>query len=278
MTTGALRSAEPGTAAGPPRSLLARLRRRDRLILGWTGTVAIVLAWQLTATFELVHPTFTSSPAAVLEAAVSYLGSERGLRDLATSGQEFGLAFLLAIAVGIPVGILMGWYRRVEAVFDPVINFFYASPRIALTPLVIIWFGIGLMSKIVVIFLMAVFPIVINTASGVAGADRQLVMLGRSFSVSRLQMMRTIVLPGAVPSIIAGLRLGLGQGLIGVYVAELTAATAGVGFAMNQAGLNFQTDLVFATLFIIAGFGVLCSSALKHLERRVSKWRPELNR
>jgi len=277
MTTNTLRPAASG-ATRARRPLRTRLRRQDRVILGLIGTVAILLAWQLTATFELVHPTFTSSPGAVLEAAISYVGSERGLLDLATSGQEFGLAFLLAMGVGIPIGILMGWYRRAEALFDPIINFFYASPRIALTPLVIIWFGIGLLSKIVVIFLMAVFPIIINTAAGVAGADRQLVMLGRSFSVSRLQMMRTIVLPGAVPSIIAGLRLGLGQGLIGVYVAELTAATAGIGFSMNQAGLNFQTDLVFATLFIIAGFGVLCSSALKYVERRVGKWRPELNR
>lgn len=255
-----------------------RIRQKDRALLGLGGTVAILLAWQIAASLEWVNPRFTSSPAAVLDAAIGYLGSERGMTDLGTSGREFGLAFLLAIGVGIPLGILMGWYRRVEALFDPLINFFYASPRIALTPLVIIWFGIGLFSKVVVIFLMAVFPIIINTASGVAGADRQLVMLGRSFSVGRLQMMRTIVLPGAVPSIIAGLRLGLGQGLIGVYVAELTAATAGIGFAMNQAGLNFQTDLVFATLFIIAGFGVLCSSTLKYLERRVSKWRPELNR
>jgi NitT/TauT family transport system permease protein len=119
---------------------------------------------------------------------------------------------------------------------------------------------------------MAIFPIIINVATGVRTVDRNLINVGRGFQASNLQMLVTIALPAALPSLAAGIRLGIGQALIGVYVAELIGAVAGVGFAMNQAGSNFQVSLVFVTLFIIAGFGVVLTLIFRRIERALTKW------
>ncbi|MPZ88613.1 MAG: ABC transporter permease subunit, partial [Nitriliruptorales bacterium] len=175
------------------------------------------------------------------------------------------------------LGVLVGWYRYIEYALDPFITFLYTSPRIAFMPLLIIWLGIGLASKVAIVFLGALFPIIISTASGIKSTDADLLGVARSFNASDRQIFATIALPGAVPSIISGLRLGLAHGLIGIVVGELVAATAGVGYRMTQAGANFQTDLVFVLLGTIATVGVLLTALMRRLERRFDKWRPELH-
>src|SRR6202011_1913641 len=132
--------------------------------------------------------------------------------------------FALSIIIGLPLGILMGWYRRLNMALDPFVTFFYSIPRVALTPLLIIWFGIGINSKIAVVFLGALFAIIINAAVGVRNLDPALIKAARSFGASDAQLFRTIVLPGCVPFILAGFRLGLAHALTGVVVAELIGA------------------------------------------------------
>lgn len=244
----------------------------QRLLLGTLGVVLLIAAWQLCASLKLIDPFFTSSPVEVLKEAKTYLGSDQAVTDLSTSGKEFILGFGGAVVIGIPAGIILGWYKWVDALFDPLITFFYASPRIALTPLMIVWFGLGLTSKAVIVGLMAIFPIIINMSTGVRNVDRQLINVGRGFQASSLQTLLTIALPASLPSLAAGIRLGIGQALIGVFVAELIGATAGVGFSMNQAGSNFQISLVFVTLFIIAGFGVILTLILRRIEKTFTKW------
>lgn len=248
------------------------LRRRERLLLGLLGIAAVLSAWQLSASLHWVDPFFTSSPSQVFSAGKDYLSSPQAARDLKASGQEFLLGFAGAMVIGIPFGIVIGWFRRIEALVDPLLTFFYASPRIALTPLMIVWFGIGTESKAVIVGLMAIFPIIINVATGVRTVDRSLVNVGRGFQANSFQMLVTIALPAALPSLTAGIRLGIGQALIGVYVAELIGAVAGVGFTMNQAAANFQVSLVFVTLFILAGFGVLLTLVFRGIEKVFTKW------
>lgn len=252
--------------------------KHERLLLGAIGIIVVLLSWEITARSGLADPFFTSSPSRIGEAGVAYFASGKGWTDLKVSGVEFVFGFLLSIIIGIPLGIIMGWYSKVEALFDPLINFLYSAPRIALMPLFIIWFGIGITSKIAIIFLGSVFPIIISTIVGIKTVDHLLLNVARSYKARDYQIFRTIVLPSAVPSIISGIRLGLGHALIGVVVGEMVASTAGIGYTMNQAGASYQTDLVFFGLLLISGFGVLLTELLRRLERRFDEWRPELHR
>jgi NitT/TauT family transport system permease protein len=206
-------------------------------------------------------------------AGIDYIGSEQFLIDGRTSGIEFLSGFSLAIVVGIALGFAIAWFRRLEYFLDPIINFLYASPRIAIAPLLIIWFGIDMGSKVAIIFLMAVFPIIINTALGVRSVDHDLVELARSFNASHWQLLRTVVMPFSVPFIVTGVRIGMGVAFIGVVVGEFIASTAGIGFAIQQAASSFEVDMVFVGLVIVGVAGVLMTEALRHLEAKLARWK-----
>ena len=167
----------------------------------------------------------------------------------------------------------MGWYKRVGYAVDPFVAFFYSTPRIVLVPLLIIWFGIGIWSKIAVVFLGAVFPMIVSTMSGVRNVDASLLKAARSFGATDMQLFRTVVLPGSVPFVLTGLRLGIGHALTGVVVGELVAAQAGIGLMMATAGSTFQTSKVFAGMFIIAGSGIALTILLQKIEQRFQSWK-----
>jgi ABC-type nitrate/sulfonate/bicarbonate transport system permease component len=139
------------------------------------------------------------------------------------------------------------------------------------------WFGIGLESKVVVIFLAAVFPILLNTITGVKTADAGLLRLARSYGASSGQIFKTVVLPGALPQITTGIRLGIGLGLVGMIVAELVASTQGLGFTIQNAGGNFQMATMYVAVFTVGLAGMILTSLLRMVERRLDRWRPEVN-
>jgi len=239
------------------------------------ASVAVFLAlWELLPTLGLVKPLFTSSPSRIAAAFVT-LAQGRLPNDLRVSGSEFAAGMGLAVVVGIPFGVLLGWSGRFNAIFSPFVSALYAVPRVALMPLLILWLGIGIYSKIAVVFLGAVFPIMVNTMSGVRVLDAALVRCARSFGANDRQILATIALPSAVPFILAGLRLGVGRGLVGVIVSELIAAQAGIGHMMSIAGATFQTDKVFVGVVILALFGWGLTGLLEALERRFDSWRPQ---
>ena len=168
------------------------------------------------------------------------------------------------------------WRRagRVNAVLDPFVSALYATPRIALLPLVMIWFGIGLMSKVAIVFLGAVFPILVNTITGVRTIDADFIKVARSFGSNDRQLFLKVALPSSVPLLLAGLRLGLGHGLIGIVVGEMFGATEGLGFLISVAGARFQTDKVMVGIIIIAVAGMTMTAILRAIERRFERWRP----
>jgi ABC-type nitrate/sulfonate/bicarbonate transport system permease component len=237
--------------------------------------VAFLAVWQLVALRRLVPELFLPGPTDILNAFVAYIQKGQICPDMWISGQELMYGFFLSIAIGLPIGVLMGWYKRLHQALDPFVTFFYSIPRVALTPLLIIWFGIGINSKIAVVFLGAVFAILINTAAGVRNLDPALIKAARSFGASDAQLFRTVVVPGSVPFILTGLRLGLGHALTGVVVGELVAAQAGVGLMMATAGATFQTSKVFVGLVIVASTGVLMTYALSRIEQRFQSWKPK---
>jgi ABC-type nitrate/sulfonate/bicarbonate transport system permease component len=178
--------------------------------------------------------------------------------------------------VGIPFGIGIGWYKKMAYIFDPFINAMNATPRVALLPLIIIWLGIGILSKIGIIFIGAVFPLMINTRDGVKTTPITLVDAARSFGASQWQIFKSVVVPSTVPFVLTGLRLAVGRSLIGVFVGELYAATAGIGFMITVAGATFQTDKVFVGILIFIITGLVATDILDRIERRFDEWRPKV--
>ena len=250
---------------------------QEKKILGTLSVGIFLIIWELTGNvFQWINPMFMSSPSLIFKAAVEMFRSGEIYHDLYVSGIEFLGGYFLAAAVAIPFGILVGWYKRMSYAFDPFINAMNATPRVALLPLVIIWLGIGILSKVGIIFLGAVFSILINTRDGVKTTPLNLLNAARSFGASEWMVFKTVVVPSTVPFILTGLRLAVGRALVGVLVGELYAATAGIGFMITVAGATFQTDKVFVGVGIFALSGMIGMELLTKIERRFDRWRPQV--
>ncbi|HEY7165549.1 MAG TPA: ABC transporter permease [Candidatus Binatia bacterium] len=249
----------------------------EKTILGGSAVAIFLIVWELVGNvFQWINPMFMSSPSLIFKAGYQLFASGEIYHDLYVSGIELFGGYFLAVAVGIPMGILVGWYKRMSYVFDPFINALNATPRVALLPLIIIWLGIGILSKVGIIFLGAVFSILINTRDGVKTTPANLLNAARSFGASEWMVFKTVVIPSTIPFILTGLRLAVGRALVGVLVGELYAATAGIGFMITVAGATFQTDKVFVGVLIFALCGMFGMDLLTKLERRFDKWRPQV--
>lgn len=250
---------------------------QERKILGTISVVIFLTIWELVGnTLQLINPMFMSAPSLVAKAAVQLFTSGEIWNDLYVSGIEFFWGYGLSIIFAIPFGIAIGWYKKFAYICDPFVNAMNATPRVALLPLVIIWLGIGILSKVGIIFLGAVFPLLINTRDGVKTTPANLLTAARSFGASEWQIFKSVVLPSTVPFILTGLRLAVGRALIGVMVGELYAATAGIGFMITVAGATFQTDKVFVGVLIFAISGMVLTDIIDRIEHRFDKWRPKV--
>src|SRR5258708_35738902 len=226
---------------------------QEKLILGTLSVSLFLFVWELVGNvFQLINPMFMSAPSLIWKAAVQLFGSGEIWNDLSVSGIEFGWGYFLSVLVGVPFGIAIGWYKKFAYLCDPFVNAMNATPRVALLPLIIIWLGIGILSKIGIIFLGAVFPLMINTRDGVKTTPINLLNAAKSFGASQWQIFGTVVLPSTLPFILTDLRLAIGRALIGVMVGELYAATAGIGFMITVAGGTFQTAKVFGGVLLVA--------------------------
>ncbi|HKA34598.1 MAG TPA: ABC transporter permease [Candidatus Binatia bacterium] len=250
---------------------------QERKILGTLSVALFLVTWELIGgVYQFVNPMFMSAPSFIWKAAVQLFGSGEIWNDLYVSGVEFFWGYILSVIVAIPFGIAVGWYKKMAYLFDPFVNAMNATPRVALLPLVIIWLGIGMLSKVGIIFLGAVFPLLINTRDGVKTTPANLLNAARSFGASEWQIFKNVVLPSTVPFILTGLRLAVGRALIGVMVGELYAATAGIGFMITVAGATFQTDKVFVGVLIFAISGMAATEVIDRFEHRFDKWRPKV--
>jgi NitT/TauT family transport system permease protein len=251
---------------------------KERRQLYWSaGSPALVLlAWEILAAVGILDPVFVSSPLRVGAALVGLFGDGSFWRDLWISGLEFAIGFAAAVVTALGLGLAAGWYRRLGAAIDPLVAGLYATPRIALLPLVLLWFGIGIWSKVAVVYLGAFFPVLISVVSGVRITEGRYVRVARSFSAGRLQLFRSVIVPGSVPFILAGIRLGVGRGLIGVVVGEFYVSSAGIGHRIARAGASLQTDVVFAGVVIVTLIGVALVAAVHVVERHFERWKPAI--
>jgi ABC-type nitrate/sulfonate/bicarbonate transport system permease component len=186
-----------------------------------------------------------------------------------------GLAIGLAAAIGLGtlLGLLMGRYRLVDQLLDVQINALYATPNVALIPLLILWFGLGLLSKVVIIFLAGFFPIIVNTYSGVRNVSRGLVEVALAEGASEAQIFTKIVIPAALPFITTGVRLAMGRAVVGMVVAELFTAVSGLGGAIITYGNAFKTDKLFVIIILLALLGLFLTESVRHLERWLAPWK-----
>ena len=265
---------ESSEAETPARVRRTYWQRNENWLLGTLSMLAFLALWEIVVRVGLVNPLFTSSPSRIVAAAIEMFADDSFYGHLEVSAKEFFSGFALAIVIGVPLGIAMGWYSRVNAILEPFVSALYATPRIALLPLVVIWFGIGIASKVAIVFLGAIFPILVNTITGVRTIEADFVKVARSFGASDRQMFLTVVLPSAVPMLLTGLRLGLGHALVGIVVGEMYGATQGLGYLIAVAGARFQTDRVMVGIILIAGLGVALTELLRAIERRFERWRP----
>jgi ABC-type nitrate/sulfonate/bicarbonate transport system permease component len=250
---------------------------QEKKILGAAGVTIFLTVWELVGNvLQLINPMFMSAPSLIAKAAIDLFASGEIYNDLYISGTELLGGYLLSAVVAIPFGIMVGWYKKMSYIFDPFINAMNATPRVALLPLVIIWLGIGILSKVGIIFLGAVFPILINSRDGVKTTPLNLLNAARSFGASEWMIFKAVVLPSTIPFILSGLRQGLGRAIVGVMVGELYAATAGIGFMITVAGATFQTDKVFVGVLVFALTGMIGTEILAKVEKRFDKWRPKV--
>ena len=270
-------------SAAPQRRSVVRpspWKKYEASAIGAASVIGVLTVWQLVANARIWPVLFLPGPSDVAPAFVNLFTDPRSeiWIDIATSAQEIAIGYGMAIAIGLTLGLLMGWYTRFQYALDPFVNFFYSTPRIVLVPLFIIWFGIDMPSKVAVIFLGALFPIIINTMAGVRNTEAALLKVARSFGASDALIFRRVVLPGSVPFILTGVRLGVGHALTGVIVGELIAARHGVGQLIAIAGQTFQTPKMFAGVILIAGTGMLLTALLQRIEDRFQSWRPQIRR
>lgn len=238
--------------------------------------VLLLGLWELAAQLQWIEIFFFSSPTRILLAGFREVQIPRFWSDVLVSGQEFGVGYVVALLLAIPFGIVTGWFRSLNYFFEPWLSAFNATPRLALLPLVVLWVGLGITSKIVIVFLGVFFPVAINTFLGIKTVDRNLIDVATSFGASRWMRIWTIVLPSVLPFVLVGMRIGIGRAVSGVLVGEFYTSTAGLGNMVFRAGALLQTDrLLFGALFI-TGLALVGFKAISTIERRVRAWRPQV--
>lgn len=252
-----------------------RLGRWRRPLTGTATVVAILVVWEAVVRFGLLDPLYLSSPSGIAAVGVDLFQTGAVWPDIRVSATEFVVGYAAAVALAVPLGIAIGWFRRVNYLLGPFVDVLNAVPRVTFLPLLILWFGIGMSSKVAVVFLGAVIPITIATYAGVRASEARFVRVARSFGASQGKLLLSIVLPGTVPFLFAGLKYGAGRALLGVVVGEIYASTAGIGHMIAEAATRFDTATVFFGVALFMAAGVAVTGVLDRIERHFDRWRPQ---
>jgi NitT/TauT family transport system permease protein len=261
-------------AGAPQRAGRMSARTRDRL-LNVVSPLALLLLWELCARFGLIDTRFFPAPSSVLSTLVDMLRSGELVTHTAISMERLAYGTILGGVPALVLGIAMGLNRPIRALFDPLIAATYPVPKSAILPLALLIFGLGEGSKIFMVAIGIFFPMLINTTTGVLEINKIYLDVGRNYKANRWNTFWTIALPGALPVIMTGLRLGLGLGLVLIAVAEMAGAKSGLGYLIWSAWSTFAVEQMYVGLFLFAIIGLLITLALNELERFIIPWKPE---
>jgi len=268
---------ELGATSGTLPATASR-QRIESIALGTAAIVLLLLIWELAPHFLPIKAgtrLFFTVPSRIFATLWEMFATGSIWAPLGVSAAAFAIGLALAIAAGLPLGILLGRSKTMNAMLDPFVTAFNATPRLVFLPLLMLWLGIGMWSKIAIVFLGAVFPLLINTHEGVRNADKVLINVVRSFGASEWDVARLVILPNSLPFIVVGVRLAIGRAILGVVVAEFFGAQDGLGVVMVRAASSFNVDIVFAGLIIFAGLSLIMTGLVRLLEERTSRWRPQ---
>lgn len=263
----------------PPRpTYISSTRLRNEAVLyGLLGIVLVLGVWEAVVDLGLVRSILISSPTRILDAARVDFTTGVIWPDITTTLFEWTTGFVSGLLVAIPLGLILGTFRRAEFFFDPMLAALYATPLVALVPLIVLLFGVGIESKIFVVWLETSITAVIITAAGPHAADKRYVDIARSFGASRALLFRSVILPTTVPFIITAVRLAAGRALIGVIVAEFIASNVGIGFYITFNGTLLNTSRVMLGVILIGAFGMTVGQIIRRIERYFDRWRPAIH-
>jgi sulfonate transport system permease protein len=240
-----------------------------RMLISGLAVVVFLAVWEVAPRMGLVDVMYSSQPSRVMAAGLDVLRSSAFLHDVAVSFSEFAIGFPLAIAIGVPLGLLLGMFPVLRYVLDPPIMAIYATPHLALLPILVVWLGIGMESKIAVVFAGGVIPILVNCMAGVRGVERSWVLAARSFSAGKWDVFSKVILPASLPGVILGIRLGVSRAVLGVVVAEMYQSQAGVGNEITRYGSEFRTDYLLFYVLLVSVFGFAATWAVRALEEKL---------
>jgi ABC-type nitrate/sulfonate/bicarbonate transport system permease component len=233
--------------------------------------VTVIGAWEFAG--RGANSLMLPYPTAVMKAGAAMIASGELLVALASSLQTLLIGFLAASAIGIVLGLLIGRYRVVDAATDWIINALYATPLVAITPLVILWLGLGDLTKLFIVTILSVFPVLINTAAGVRNVPSTLIDVSTAFAANERQVFMKIILPSVVPCMMPGLRLGIGRAIIGMVVAEFFTASTGLGALIVKYGNRYDTASMFVPILVLMALGIQLTSLVRRAEEHFAPWR-----
>ena len=236
------------------------------------ASVALFLTvWEIYG--RRIDPILFTYPSAIAVAFGQLLWSGELIKQTLVSLSALGAGFGAALILGVVMGLAMGRSRLAEAILQPHVNSLYATPQVALTPLLMMWLGLGFGVKVAIVFLFAFFPILINTTSGAKNVSASMVEVGRAYLASPAQITRKIIFPAALPFIMAGVRIAIGRGLVGMIVAELFTAITGLGAMLSLYGNIFETAKMFVVIIVLAALGFSLIQGAQLLERKMARWK-----
>ena len=258
---------------------VALRRKRRQLFLNiairLVSLVAVLGLWEIFG--SNVDASMFTTPWAIAKAAVVMIGSGELWAYLAPSLVVLAIGLSMAAVIGVMVGLVLARFWVLDVAFGVYITFLYSIPSVALVPLIVLWAGFETTAKVVILFMFAFFPMVINTYQGVKNVDHKLLEVGRSFRCSEWQLWKNIVLPGALPFIVTGLRLALGRGLIGMVLADLYTAISGIGYLIVRTASTYQVDKMFVPIVTLGLLGVSLTALLRFVEIKVVPWTAAAN-
>ncbi len=265
-------------AGRPGRAIASRLRLpSERVLYGTFGVVGVLVLWQLAANLNVVPKTLMGSPLLIWRAAVEDFSSGVIWPHITVSLTEWAWGVGISIVTGVLLGLGIGMFRRLDFLASVLLSGLYATPKVALVPLVILVAGLGLESKVVIVILLTIFSIIVSTVSGVHSVNPRYYDITRSFGASRWLTFRSVVMPSTIPFILSGIRIGAGRALVGVVIAEFMAANEGIGFYISFNGTMLNTSRVMLGIVLIGLFGIAMGELVRLVEHRFDVWRPTIH-
>jgi NitT/TauT family transport system permease protein len=268
-------TAQLTTRAVETRSLKHALAPLGRALLLAAPGIVLLAAWQY-ASGRLIRESYVSKPTDIAKRLYELFATGEIWPNLKVTGQELALSYIIGVGLGLLLGYALGRSPRLARVVEPYVMAFYGIPKIALAPLFVIWFGIGIWSKVMLAGTMVFFLVFYNVYAGVRAIDREVVNLALVLGANERQLGRHIYLPAAAPFLLLGMRMAIPYAVIGVIVGEFTSSTAGLGLFINYASSTYDPASVFAGIFILLAFVMIMNALASRLERRLLRWRPSM--